>query len=177
VPQPTAYRRTTVQPSSIFHSTVRTATKKVRPKRRIMDQAVGRRLLDAEARVWSRVSPCEICGGQSGTGIMFFSQDFSFPLSVSFQQCSILIHSPTTDAICFAPSTSDFSCQYHSAIGPYSFIHLPPTLHNVYLPALQFSPPSIIPSMINARSFTYNQRRIMFFSQYFGFALSVLFHQ
>jgi hypothetical protein len=34
-------------------------------------QAVSRRPLTAEARVPSRVSPCEICGGQSGTGIGF----------------------------------------------------------------------------------------------------------
>ena len=39
---------------------------------------------------------------------MFFSQYFSFP------------------------------CQYHSTIAPYSFIHLPPTLYNVFLPVLQF---------------------------------------
>ena len=39
---------------------------------------------------------------------MFFSQYFSFP------------------------------CQYHSTIAPYPFIHLPPTLYNVFLPVLQF---------------------------------------
>jgi hypothetical protein len=33
-----------------------------------MAQAVSRRPLTAEVRVWSRVSPCGICGGQSGTG-------------------------------------------------------------------------------------------------------------
>jgi len=31
--------------------------------------------------------------------IMFFSQYFSFPLSVSFHHCSILIHSSTTHAV------------------------------------------------------------------------------
>jgi hypothetical protein len=36
-----------------------------------MAQAVSRRLLTAEARVRSRVSPCGICGGQSGTGTGF----------------------------------------------------------------------------------------------------------
>jgi hypothetical protein len=40
--------------------------------------------------------------------IMFFSQYFSFP------------------------------CHYHSTNAPYSFIHLPPTLYNVFLPVLQF---------------------------------------
>jgi len=51
--------------------------------------------------------------------IMFFSQYFSFPLSVSFHYCSIL------------------------------FIHLPPTLYNVFLPILQFSPFSIIPPLLH----------------------------
>jgi hypothetical protein len=36
-----------------------------------MAQAVSRRPLTAEARVRSRVSPCGICGGQSGTGTGF----------------------------------------------------------------------------------------------------------
>ena len=31
-----------------------------------------------------------------------------------------------------------FPCQYHSTITPYPFIHLPPTLYNVFLPILQF---------------------------------------
>ena len=64
--------------------------------------------------------------------IMFFSQHFSFPLSVSFHHRSITIHPPTTH------TTSVFPCQYHSTIAPYSSIHLPPTLYNVFLPALQF---------------------------------------
>jgi hypothetical protein len=36
-----------------------------------MAQAVSQRPLTAEAPVRSRVSPCGICGGQSGTGIGF----------------------------------------------------------------------------------------------------------
>jgi len=35
---------------------------------------------------------CEICGGQSGTGTGFSQSTASFPLSVSFHHCSILIH-------------------------------------------------------------------------------------
>ena len=78
--------------------------------------------------------------------IIFFSQYFSIPLSVSFHHCSILIHSSTTQAVqYFSPSTSVFPCQYHSTIAPYTFIHLPPTLYNV-------------------------------FSKYFSFPLSVSFH-
>jgi hypothetical protein len=38
---------------------------------RAMAQAVSRRPLTAEARVRSRISPCEICGEQSGTGTGF----------------------------------------------------------------------------------------------------------
>jgi hypothetical protein len=53
-----------------------------------MAQAVSRRPLTAEARVQSRVSPCRICGGQSGTGTGF------------------------------SPSTSVFPCQYHSTGAP-----------------------------------------------------------
>ena len=46
-----------------------------------------------------------------------------------------------------------FPCQYHSTIAPYSFIHLPPTLYNVSLPLLQFSPVSIIPPLLHTHSF------------------------
>ena len=93
-----------------------------------------------------------------------------FPLSVSFHQCSIPIHSPTTHTIlCFSPSTSVFPSQYHSTIAPYPFIHLPPTLYNVSLPVLQFSPVSIIPPMLHTHSFTYHPRYIMFLSQHFSF--------
>jgi hypothetical protein len=38
---------------------------------RAMAQAVSRRPPTAEARVRSRVSPCGICGGQSGNGTVF----------------------------------------------------------------------------------------------------------
>ena len=76
---------------------------------------------------------------------MFFFQYFSFPLSVSFHHCSILIN-------------------------------LPPTLYNVFLPVLQFSPASIIPPLLRTHSFISHPRCIMFFSQYFCFPLSVSFH-
>jgi len=191
-----------------------------------------------------------------------------FPLSVSFHQCSIPIHSSTTDATWgFSPSTSvfpvsiipqmhhthsviyhrccimfssitsispvsilppmlnnhsfiyhrrymmffsqyfSFHCQYHFTNAPYSFIHLPPTLYDVFLPVLQFplsvsfhqcsilihssttdaiwcfspstsvSPVSIIPPMLHTHSFIYHRHYMMFFSQYFRFPLSVLFRQ
>ena len=78
--------------------------------------------------------------------IMFFSQYFSFPRSVSFHHCSILIHSSTTHT------------------------------YNVFLPALQFFPVSIIPPLLHTHSFTYCSHCIIFFSQYFSFPLSVSFH-
>jgi hypothetical protein len=44
-----------------------------------MAQAVSRRLPTAEARVRSRVSPCGIYGGQSGTEAGFSSSSSVFP--------------------------------------------------------------------------------------------------
>jgi hypothetical protein len=54
-----------------------------------MAQAVSRRPLAAEARVRSRVSPCGICGGRSGTWTGFSPEYFGFTLSISFYRCSI----------------------------------------------------------------------------------------
>jgi hypothetical protein len=44
-----------------------------------MAQAVSRRPVTAEARVRSVVSPCGICGRQSGTGTSFRSSTSVFP--------------------------------------------------------------------------------------------------
>ena len=112
-----------------------------------MAQVVSLRPLTAESRLRSHVSPCEICDGQRVTVTGFF------------------------------PSTSLFPCQYHSTNAPYPFIHLPPTLYNVSLPVLQFSPVSIIPPMLHTHSFTCHPRYIMFLSQYFSFPLSLSFRQ
>jgi len=39
--------------------------------------------------------------------------------------------------IIFVSQCFSFPCQYHSTNDPYSFIHLPPTLYNIFLPVLQ----------------------------------------
>jgi hypothetical protein len=91
--------------------------------------------------------------------------------------CSILPFSYLLIWTGFWPSTSVFPCQYHSTNAPYAFIHLPPTLYNVFLPVLQFSPLSIIPPILHTHSFIYHRRCVMFFSQYFGFSLSISFYQ
>ena len=62
-----------------------------------------------------------------------------------------------------------FPCQYRSTIAPYSFIHLPPTLYNVFLPALQFSPVSTIPPLLHTHPSIYHPHSIIFFSQHYSF--------
>ena len=79
--------------------------------------------------------------------------------------------------IMFLSQYFSFPCQYHSTIAPYSSIHLPPTLYNVSLPVLQFSPVSIIPPLLHTHPSICHPHCIMFFSQYFSFPLSVPFHQ
>jgi hypothetical protein len=49
-----------------------------------MAQVVSLRPLTAEARVRSRVSPCGICGGQSGTGTGFSPSTLVFPCQFHF---------------------------------------------------------------------------------------------
>jgi hypothetical protein len=45
-------------------------------------QAVGRRPLTAEAGVDALVSPCGICGGQSGTETGFSPSSLGFPVNI-----------------------------------------------------------------------------------------------
>ena len=80
---------------------------------------------------------------------------------LQFSPVSIIPPLPHTHSFIYHPrctmffsSTSVFPCQYHSTIAPYSFIHLPPTLYNVFLPVLQFSPVSIIPPLLHYHSST-----------------------
>jgi len=76
----------------------------------------------------------------------------------------------------FSPNTSVFPCQYHSTIAPYSSIHLPPTLYNVFLTILQFSPVRIIQPLLHTHPSNYHSLCIMIFSQYFSFPLSLSFN-
>ena len=55
-----------------------------------------------------------------------------------------------------------FTCQYHSTNAPYSFIHLPPTLYNVFSPSTSVSPVSIIPPVPHTHSFSYHPHCIVF---------------
>ena len=159
--------------------------------------------------------------------ITFFSQYFSFPRQYHSSNAPNAFILPTIDAVLrFSPSTSvspiiiippmlhthssiynqrcmffsqysSFPRQYHSTNAPYSYIHLPQTLYNVFLPVLQFplsvlihqcsilihssttnavcfslstpvSPVSIIPPMLHTHSSIYHQS-CMFFSQYSSF--------
>jgi hypothetical protein len=69
-----------------------------------MSQVIGCQPFNLEAQVCSQASTREICGGQGGSGTgsstttsvsPVFLPVHQFPLSVSFHQCSILIHSYT----------------------------------------------------------------------------------
>jgi hypothetical protein len=56
--------------------------------RNAIAQAASHRLLTAEAGILAQVSPCGICGGQSGSGT-----DFSqVTLSLSFHRSSLFTH-------------------------------------------------------------------------------------
>jgi hypothetical protein len=62
---------------------------------RAMAQAVSLRPLTAEARVRSRVGPCGICGGQSGTGTGFSSSTSVFPCQ--FHSTGAPLHGKTKE--------------------------------------------------------------------------------
>jgi hypothetical protein len=126
-------------------------------------QAVSRRPLTAEETVRSQVNACEICGGQRGTGTGFSP---STPVSsVSIIPPMLHTHSSIYHRRCIMFFSQYFSspCQYHSTNAPYSFIHLPPRLYNIFLPVLQFSPVSMIPPMLHTHfhlNSTLNRKKI-----------------
>jgi hypothetical protein len=59
---------------------------------RAMAQAVSCQFLIAEDRVRSLISPFLICGGQSGTGTGSSSSSSDFPVNITPDWLSILIH-------------------------------------------------------------------------------------
>ena len=131
---------------------------------------------------------CQKPGFECGPGRLGFEKDIVvlrqvFLPVLQFSPVSIippLLHTHSSiyhpRCIMFFSRYSVFPCQCHSIIAPYSFIHLPLTLYNVFLPVLQFFPVSIIPPLLHTHSTIYHPHCIMFFSQYFSFPLSVSFH-
>jgi len=92
-----------------------------------------------EARVRFQVNSWEICGWQRYTGTGFSPSTSVSPVSIippMLHTHSFIYH---WRYIMFFSQYFSFPCQYHSTNAPYSFIHLPPTLYNVFLPVLQFS--------------------------------------
>jgi hypothetical protein len=91
--------------------------------------------------------------------IMLFSQYFNFPCQYHSTNVphSFIYH---RSCIMLFSQYFSFPCQYHSTNAPYSLIHLPPTLYNVSLPVLQFSPVSIIPLTLHTHPFMYHRRCI-----------------
>jgi hypothetical protein len=77
---------------------------------RAMAQAVSRRSPTAEARVRSRVSPCGICGGQSGTGTGFSPNTSAFPCQFHSTGASLLGRVKKTDHL---------SVQLHHRVAQY----------------------------------------------------------
>ena len=63
-----------------------------------MVQAVSGGLLAMKVRDQSQASFHEVFDGQSRAGKGYFSEYLGFPLSATFQQCSMLIHSSITYA-------------------------------------------------------------------------------
>ena len=76
---------------------------------------------------------------------IFHPHSIMFSPSTSVSPVSIippLLHTHSSifhpHSIMFFSQYFSFPCQYFSHISPYSSIHLPPTLYNVFLPVLQF---------------------------------------
>jgi len=80
-----------------------------------------------------------VCGGKICTRTGFSASTLcAFPVSIippKLHTHSFIYHQR---CIMFFSQHFSFPCQYHSTNAPYSFIHLPPTLYNVFLPAIQF---------------------------------------
>jgi len=88
---------------------------------------------------------CHVCHESGGWSLVFHSRGTG---SIPDQSMCELRWEKRNIGKYFSVRTSVFPCQYHSTIAPYSFIYLPPRLYNVFLPALQFPPVSIIPPLL-----------------------------
>jgi hypothetical protein len=132
----------------------------------LITRAVSRLPLSSEARVPSQAIPCEIYGRQSSSETCFLPVHRFSPVSIIPPM--LHTHSSIYHQRCkmFLSQYFSFPCQNHSTNAPYSFIHLPPMLNNVYLPVLQFSPVSIIPPMLHTHSSIYHQRCKILISHY-----------
>ena len=89
---------------------------------RAMAQAISRRPLTAEVRGRSRVSPCGICGGQSGTGMVFPPNTSVFPCR--FHSTGAPLHGKTKKLINFITGLHNkpqgFGASVASAAGPFT---------------------------------------------------------
>jgi len=61
-------------------------------RRRAVAHAISRRFFAAEPLVPSQSSLCDICDRQLVAGTGFSTSIVAVPLSVSFHQCSVVIH-------------------------------------------------------------------------------------
>jgi hypothetical protein len=61
-----------------------------------MGEVVSHQLITMETQIQSQASSCHIYGGQSGAEKDISLSTLVFPLSLSFDQCSILINSSVT---------------------------------------------------------------------------------
>jgi hypothetical protein len=92
---------------------------------------------------------------------MFFSQYFSFPCQYHSTRAPYSFIHLPPTLYNIFLTVLQFSCQYNPTNATYSFIHLPPTLYNIFLPVFQFSPVSTIPPMPHTHSFIYHRRCII----------------
>ena len=104
--------------------------------------------------------------------IIFFSQYFSFPLSVSFHHCSILIHPSIYHPRCIMFLSQHFSFPLSVSFHHCSILIHPSTTHAT----IQFSPVSIISPLLHTHPSIYHPHRKIFSSQHFSFPLSLQFH-
>jgi hypothetical protein len=109
-------------------------------------------LFTAVARVQSQASPCGICGRHSDAATGSF-----LPPSTPVSPVTIILPMLHTRSfiyhrrcIMFFFQYFSFPCQYHPTNAPCSFIHLPPTLCNGFLPVPHFPPVSVISAVLRA---------------------------